>query len=150
MTQRNLPKKTAKKQQAAKKNQQNNTAVSKVTHHQFSGPIPPPSILSDYNEVVSGAAERILLMAEANSAHQINIETIALTEAVGATKRGQICGLIIGLSTFVTVMFAVWHGCQVTASIVGGTTVVGLVAVFVTGRVWSPKENDKENNEEAH
>lgn len=33
----------------------------------YSGPIPPPDTLNQYNEIVPGAAERILCMAEDNA-----------------------------------------------------------------------------------
>lgn len=36
----------------------------------FSGPIPPPAILHQYDAVIPGAAERILKMAEEQSKHR--------------------------------------------------------------------------------
>lgn len=135
------------------KKSKNNTPAKKtqvtqqqITASQFSGPIPPPSILGDYDQVVPGAAERILIMAEKNADHQREMEKTALNEGVKATKRGQLYGLIIGLTAFLTVMFTSWIGCEKAASIVGGTTVVGLVAVFVIGRVWSPHDSPDESN----
>ena len=38
--------------------------VSEVVRSEFSGPIPPPSIIKGYEEVLPGAAERIISMAE--------------------------------------------------------------------------------------
>jgi len=40
----------------------------------FSGPLPPPSVLSQYNQVVPGAAERIIAMAESQSEHRQQLE----------------------------------------------------------------------------
>ena len=44
-----------------------------VIAQQFSGPIPPPDALAQYNNIVPGAAERILKMAENQAAARIRI-----------------------------------------------------------------------------
>ena len=38
--------------------------VAKVIESEFSGPIPPPNIMRGYEEILPGAADRILSMAE--------------------------------------------------------------------------------------
>jgi uncharacterized membrane protein len=40
----------------------------------FSGPLPPPEILTKYNEAIPNGAERIMAMAERQAAHRQNIE----------------------------------------------------------------------------
>ena len=39
----------------------------------FSGPLPPPELLKQYDEVVPGAADRIISMAEAEQAHEADM-----------------------------------------------------------------------------
>ena len=56
---------------------------------QYSGPIPPPEILHRFDQIIPGAAERILVMAEENGRHQREIEKAALTLAADEVKRGQ-------------------------------------------------------------
>lgn len=68
------------------------------------------------------------------------METSALEGAVSRDKRGQIFGLVIGISAFITTIVALALGSEITASVVGGATVTGLVAVFVTGRIYEQKE----------
>ena len=46
-----------------KPTQKHTTNVSMVSQ-EFSGPLPPPAVLDDYNRVVPSAAERIIAMAE--------------------------------------------------------------------------------------
>lgn len=51
--------------------------VSARLQHQevsYAGPIPPPAMLARYNEVLPGAAERILKMAEEQSSHRQYLE----------------------------------------------------------------------------
>jgi uncharacterized membrane protein len=40
----------------------------------FSGPIPPPDLLERYNQIIPEGADRILKMAEKQSAHRQKIE----------------------------------------------------------------------------
>jgi uncharacterized membrane protein len=44
--------------------------VNVVFQRHFSGPLPPPEVLAHYNEVVPGAAERILTLTEEQSAYR--------------------------------------------------------------------------------
>jgi uncharacterized membrane protein len=62
----------------------------------FAGPMPPPAILQGYEEIVPGAAERILAIAESDTKHQHAIEFAALAAAEGEVKRGQWFGFLIG------------------------------------------------------
>lgn len=57
----------------------------------FSGPLPPPDVLADYEAVVPGAAERILSMSEQQLQHSMDMDrgmlgitrTLATGEALG-------------------------------------------------------------------
>lgn len=123
----------ARRPQQQKPPQQENHSLAHVKA-EFSGPVPHPSILQGYDNVVPGAAERILQMAEQDAVHQREVEKLIITETAAEVKRGQVFGLIIGVSAFISSIIAILLGAQTTASIIGGTTVVGLVAVFITGR----------------
>lgn len=64
------------------------TAVSKVKHptpiirttieQTFSGPLPPPNILVNYEQACPGAADRIIRLAEQQAGHRQNTEIRAL------------------------------------------------------------------------
>ena len=101
----------------------------------FSGPIPHPLILEEYDRLVPGAAERILAMAEQDAKHQQAMETGTLKAAESSARRGQYFGLIIGLAALSAAMGALAMGSATVAGVIGGTTVVGLVSVFIIGRV---------------
>ena len=53
---------------------------------------------------------------------------------------GQIFGLIIGLSGLVCSAYLASVGDTVSSSVVGGSTVLGLVGIFVTGQYLQKKE----------
>ena len=55
------------------------TLIAKLNAQHFSGPLPPPLVLVQYNEAVPDAADRIIKMAESQSSHRQNLETKVLT-----------------------------------------------------------------------
>lgn len=104
--------------------------TSQITHQKFSGPIPPPSILSDYNSIVPDAAERILKMAEHDASHQREIELLAITSTKSEVKLGQFFALIVCLSSLALAGFAVLHDQPWVATLLGGGTLVGIISAF--------------------
>ncbi|SDX05376.1 MULTISPECIES: DUF2335 domain-containing protein [Nitrosomonas] len=118
--------------------------ITQVQARQYSGPIPHPEILRGFDEIVPGAAERILTMAEENGKHQREIEKLHLTSAYNTIRRGQIFGLLIGILAFATCIIALYLGSESTAMTIGGFTITGLVTVFVTNKFR--KTNNSNNS----
>jgi uncharacterized membrane protein len=115
---------------------------------QHSGPLPDPSSLDRYNQIVPNAAERIIKMAELNADHLRNIEVLALTAQVDEAKRrhsevrtGQIFGLVSVISAFLVAAYALHLNHTGVAGTICGVTVVGLVTVFITGKMANPKQD---------
>ena len=96
--------------------------------------MPHPEILRGYDQILSGAAERILTMADLDQKHQIELENSALHLAAKEIKRGQIFGLVVSISAFIASIASLILDFEKAAMVIGGTTVVGLVTVFVTSR----------------
>lgn len=101
---------------------------------QYSGPVPPPDVLRGFEQIVPGSAERILTMAEENGKHQREMERMTLSAAYTTIRLGQFFGLFIGLAALATCAYALYLGYEDTAIAIGGSTIVGLVAIFVIGR----------------
>ncbi|MEW6219198.1 MAG: DUF2335 domain-containing protein [Thermodesulfobacteriota bacterium] len=109
--------------------------VAPFASEQFSGPLPHPETLHQYDLLIPGAAERILAMAETAAAHQRELDVAALKATVSEVKRGQVFGIVTVILAFTTAVVALFLGSEKTAMAIGGTTVVGLVTAFVTGRI---------------
>ncbi|MCF8111204.1 MAG: DUF2335 domain-containing protein [Desulfobacteraceae bacterium] len=120
--------------------QQQNQQQQLIKAEQFSGPVPHPEILRQYDEILPGAAERILSMAESESEHQKDMDKTAIHLKSQENKRGQIFALITVILAFSTATACAYLGATTPAGIIGGTTVVGLVAVFITGRSKNSQE----------
>ena len=99
-----------------------------------SGPLPPPEVLLGYDNVLPGAAERILRMAETDQADAREANQLAIREAAADSRRGQKYAFWIALSALAVAGVLGYQGHEVAAAIVGGSTVVGLAAAFITGR----------------
>jgi uncharacterized membrane protein len=74
-------------------------------------------------------------MAEEDARHLQAMERVSLSGAYAERRIGQIFGLCIGLSALAVSVIAMVLGHEHAAMVIGGTTVVGLVTVFVVGRV---------------
>ena len=133
------------RQKTIKKIEPPNTAQNKIhqvtqVHEAFSGPLPHPKILADYDKILPGTAERIITLAEAEAEHRRLLEKTAINAEVEEKRRGQKYGLIIGCTGIGASVLLGAMGTLMPAAVIGGGTVVSLVTVFVIGRVVKPKD----------
>ncbi|MBU1289979.1 DUF2335 domain-containing protein [Patescibacteria group bacterium] len=107
--------------------------VGRATAHFSSGPLPPPVVLEQYDQIVSGAAERILTMAESQSKHRREIESMVIGSDIKNSKLGLVFGLIIGLAGILATVTIAIFGHPVLSGVIGFSTLSSLVGVFVYG-----------------
>lgn len=108
----------------------------------FSGPLPPPQILKGYNEIIPGAAERIMCMAERQAQHRQGIERDSLNAEIRDGRRGQLFGFILAMTAVLGAIYCFSMGYTTGGSVIGLSTVTGLVSVFVYGRHQKRKETE--------
>jgi len=118
--------------------------IVKAVSQQFSGPIPPPHILGDYDKVQVGFAERIIAMAEKEQGHRHGIEYEALSSEISIQKRGQFFALIVSLVILGGSMFLIYSGKEISGSLLAGSSLIGLTYIFITGR-----KNDESPDKEG-
>ncbi len=100
----------------------------------FAGPLPPPHMLQGYEEVLSGAADRIVRMAESQANHRQEQESRILTAATQLSKLGMFLGFCLALAILGVAGWLIsireWY------SVLIGTfkIMVTLVSLFVLGR----------------
>ena len=83
---------TAKGNPAKQSDQNNKTAVVQTVSTQWAGPLPPPAVLGQFNDVVPNGAERIMAMAEKEQSHRIKYESDNLKQQSIDTKIGMLIG----------------------------------------------------------
>lgn len=109
---------------------------------EFSGPLPPPQILKDYNEAFAGCSERVVAMAEKQSAHRQALEKAVVESNCRAQNQGQWFAFIIALVVVGGGVYLLAEGKSVQgfATIIG--TLVSLVAVLLYERSEQRKERE--------
>lgn len=127
----------------AKKVQQNPKPeairISRAIHREFSGPMPPGELLEDYEKIQKGFANRLIQFTEKEQEHRHQIENKGLHAAINAEMRGQKYALLICLVFVLCSYQLIMSGYEISGSILGGGTLLGLATVFITGR----KSQDK-------
>lgn len=94
-----------------------------------------------YEDVLPGAAERIMLMAEKQSSHRIAMEETIVKRTLNQKTSGLIIGsilalVILGLTLYFAILGLVW-----LAGILATTTLLTTICVFILGK--QPRANDK-------
>ncbi len=119
--------------------QQNQIQVAAAS---YSGPIPPPSELAKYEELLPGSAERIIAMAEKQSNHRQDLEKITIKSGSRDSLLGLIFGLIIGLAGIGSGTYCIIKGATAAGTVIGGGSLVSLVSVFIYGSRQRRKERE--------
>ena len=109
----------------------------------FSGPLPHPDSLKDYNEAVPNGAERILAMAEKQTTHRHEMEKKVVTRQQNQSGWRQVLGFFLALVCLCVTTYLGYLGHDWLAGIIGTTTIIGLCTTFVLGKKYQalpPKE----------
>lgn len=110
-------------------------AISIVQQEVFSGPIPHPRLLAEYERLLPGSMDRFMKMAEQQQNHRIDLEEKAVASQLKSNERGQVFGFILSALVIISgiVLFVIgmpWFGIPI---IVGMVAV--LVVLFVRGKI---------------
>jgi uncharacterized membrane protein len=116
--------------------------IEKTTHIRSvrNAPLPEPSELAVYNQIIPNGADRIMKMAEAQTAHRIEIEKTVIFSQKNQAFRGQVFGLIVGLGGLSLATFAAMNGHDWFGGAIGSGTLVSLVYVFVQSKEKQEEE----------
>lgn len=116
------------------------TPVASVAATSWSGPLPAPADLRQYDATLPGAANRIMQLAEQQQSHRHSIEAgaleIARTTIISDSRRsylGIILGFIIAMTGLLGGVFLIAIGRGGFGLTLGLASLIGLVAVFVYG-----------------
>ena len=122
--------------------------VQEITSVSYSGPIPHPSDFEQYERVLPGAADRILTMAENQSAHRQTLEKAAIYSDVENSKRWQWFGFLIGIVCICGGFVLIAMDKDLSGFALIGGSIGTLVGIFVYGRKSDAKERKEKNDSE--
>ncbi|MEI7789113.1 MAG: DUF2335 domain-containing protein [Chlorobiaceae bacterium] len=107
----------------------------------FIGPLPHPSVLRKYEQILPGSAERILIMAEKEQDKRHERVSKDSDGLIDISNRGQTFALTVCLTALTISGVLGITGHDAIGSIIGGLDLVALAVVFISGRQGSsPKE----------
>jgi uncharacterized membrane protein len=123
------------------------TLLARASFHRsiYQGPLPPPEILKGYDLVNPGFAERVMAMAERQSQHRIELER---TVVIGDHKKSWLglgLGFVVAAGVFYGSYDLVKKGHDTAGTLLGGSTLVSLITVFVTGSNQRSKERTNQS-----
>lgn len=123
--------------------------VINAVRSEFSGPLPPPAILKQYDEIEPGLANRIVCMAEKEQDHR----HVCDSKCVKADSRDSLLGI---LSAFIICVSMIFAGTKIALSVphlsglLSGSFISlagfgGIIGVFIRGTnpTWKTNNENK-------
>ncbi len=109
----------------------------------WSGPLPPPGALAQFDQIIPNGAERILRMAEQEQAHRIETENITLGANIEASRenqkqarRGQYGGIWISSIAIIGAILSAHIGSHPTVSVaLVSVPILGMVRALIGSRL---------------
>ncbi len=124
-------------------------SVSKIQQETFMGPIPHPDLLKGYEEILPGAADRILTMAENEEAHRHEIENKCVKTDSRDSLLGILCAagisiaaLVIGAMIIINVQST---GGAISGTILSISGIASIIATFLKNTRTTWKTQDKKD-----
>lgn len=107
---------------------------SRTTSAAFQGPLPPPSILRGYEDIVPGSAAKIIDWADSEREHRHRTETTIVRAETTRDLRGQILAAVVALAGFSVAGLALLLDHAGVAALITAMDIGGMVAAFIYGR----------------
>lgn len=112
------------------------------------GPIPSPEVMFGYEKVIPGAANRILEMAERQSAHRIELEKIAIPSQLKESARGQMYGFILAIMLILAGVGLTVVGYSNVGITIFSITILSLAGLFINGKIRQRREDNPQKKED--
>ena len=98
----------------------------------WSAPLPDPHTLQQYNEVVPGAADRIIRMAESDTSERASVEAQLAQGEVEAAKLGISMAFLLAVICVVAAIVFFALGKTIAGSVMLGLPAVTMIGTFIT------------------
>ena len=123
--------------------QQHEPDVTQLAVHSYfrSAPLPMPEEFERYEQILPGAADRIMAMAEIQGEHRREQEKRAQDAYVRDSLLGLIFAFVFAIGALVGSIFLINNDHTVTGSFLGGTALLAVVSAFIQGR--RPHKDEK-------
>lgn len=117
-------------------------AASKSSHHR--GPLPPPEMMNEYNQVIPDLSERIVRAWEEEAIHRRSCEKHVVMAHVFDVKLGRGSALAFALIALGLTGYALYLDQPWVAGVLGSGTIGAVVTAFL-----NPHSKDNEPDEKS-
>lgn len=107
----------------------------------FSGPLPPPAVLRQYEEICPGCADRLIKAFEAEGSHRREIETRMVDSNIESARSqfrearlGQILAFLISVAFLIAGSYTALSGHPWIGGIFGTMGLSSIAGTFIVGR----------------
>ncbi|MYC29849.1 MAG: DUF2335 domain-containing protein [Chloroflexi bacterium] len=113
----------------------------------WQGPLPPPGALQAYDDVIPGAADRILKMAEDQAAHRIQMDRLAVHSEIRSSLWGVTAGFLLSAGVIGGGIYLIATGHDWAGSMLIGFDLATLAGIFVYGTRSRLAERNRKSNQ---
>ena len=138
-----LIEKSVTKDDLPKHREKTGSDLALILERYYTGPLPHPAILKQYEEFIPGSAEKIFKIFEKQTRHRHFLEKKNLENSHNQIKTGQYLGFFICLASLISGTICALQGAILPGSLFGTAGVAGLAAVFIYGSKKKEKEVKK-------
>jgi uncharacterized membrane protein len=100
----------------------------------FSGPLPPPDVLAEYNRVFPDCGKAIVEMAQKEQQHRHDHEAQQIKAEYTLARRGQLIGATLAMIAVAGAIYLLAHDKSITGLSVLGAVVVAFGGAFIYDR----------------
>ena len=111
--------------------------TARIQSEAYSGPIPSPRMLQEYEQLYPGAAKDIFEQFKKQTDHRISVENRVIDSNIKNERRGSWFAFIITMTAIVGGIALTFSGMDGAGVIVASGGLASLVAVFITGKLVS-------------
>lgn len=112
----------------------------------YSGPLPHPDTLRQFNDILPGAAERIFNQFEKQTNHRINIETLVIKSDIRKSYLGLILAFFLCLLGMGGWIYLASIGKSIEGAAIGGTYLATLAGTFIYGTRQRKAERNRKSS----
>lgn len=113
------------------KNNVDNSEKMRLVAAAYKGPLPPPVMLSQYDQVCPGAAKKIIEDFTENTEHIRAMEKKDLESSITVMKRGQVMAFVLSIFLMGLAALSLWLGNTTFAGIAGISFLALVVKAFI-------------------
>ena len=106
-----------------------------VSTTNWSGPLPPPGALQQFDAIIPNGAERIMAMVEQEQRHRIGMEKTAIKAEIWDTIGGKVLGAVMTLASVAGAIYTAQIGAHWSVSVaIVGVPITALIGKFIKNK----------------